>query len=159
MPTREQPKRIVGWREWVGLPALNVTEIKAKIDTGARSSALHVFDIERFQRDGRSMLRFSVAIAQRTRQGAVPAEAEQIDERVVRSSGGHEQRRPVIITSLAWGGDVWPIELTLTRRDAMGFRLLIGREALRGRLIVDPGRSFVGRPPPPRAARKKPRNS
>lgn len=141
------PPRIVGWREWVGLPDLGVAEIKAKIDTGARSSALHVFDIERFERDGRTMLRFIVATAQRTRKGAIPAEAEQIDERIVRSSGGHEQQRPVILTHLAWGGDAWPIELTLTRRDEMGFRLLVGRQALRPHLIVDPGRSFLGRPP------------
>lgn len=145
-PRTAREKRIVGWREWVGLPDLGVDTIKAKIDTGARSSALHVFDIERFTRDGRPMLRFVVATAQRTRKGAIPAEAEQIDERVVRSSGGHEQERPVILTHLEWGGEMWPIELTLTRRDAMGFRLLVGRQALRERLLVDPGRSFLGRP-------------
>lgn len=139
-------RRIVGWREWVGLPDLGVDAIKAKIDTGARSSALHVFDIEPFTLDGRAMVRFVVATAQRTRKGSIPAEAEQIDERVVRSSGGHEQQRRVILTHLTWGGETWPIELTLTRRDEMGFRLLIGRQALRKRLLVDPGRSFLGRP-------------
>lgn len=159
MPSVAPPKRTVGWREWVALPDLNVTAIKAKIDTGARSSALHAFDVERFRQEGRSMLRFVVAVAQRTRVGAVQAEAEQIDERVVRSSGGHEQRRPVILTRLEWAGDVWPMELTLTRRDAMGFRLLVGRQALRGRLLVDPGRSFIGRPPTPKKPRKTPRKT
>lgn len=152
-------KRVVGWREWVALPDLGAMSIKAKIDTGARSSALHAFDIERFQQDGRSMLRFVVAAAQRTRRGAIRAEAEQIDERIVRSSGGHEQYRPVILTHLGWGGELWPIELTLTRRDAMGFRLLVGRQALRGRLLVDPGRSFLGRTDrPPRKTPKAPRD-
>ena len=140
---------VIGWREWVGFPELGVARIKGKIDTGARSSALHVFGIEPFRRDGRSMLRFSVAVQQRTRRVAVPAEAEQIEERTVRSSGGHEQVRPVILTSLALGGDIWPIELTLTRRDEMGFRLLVGRQAIRGRALVDPGRSFLANAPLP----------
>ena len=167
MPEKPRPKktripanrRIVGWREWVGLPDLGVEAIKAKIDTGARSSALHVFDIEPFTLDGRSMLRFVVATAQRTRKGSIPAVAEQIDERVVRSSGGHEQQRPVILTHLAWGGEIWPIELTLTRRDEMGFRLLVGRQAMRKRLIVDPGRSFLGRPASSPSGPKKPRKT
>lgn len=136
-------KAIVGWREWVGFPDLGVSKIKAKIDTGARSSALHAFHIEPFRRDGRTMVRFVVAPNQRVRADPVMAEAEQIDERVIRSSGGHEQTRIVITTQLAVLNDVWPIELTLTRRDEMGFRLLIGRQALRGRFLVDPGSSFL----------------
>lgn len=139
------PLGVIGWREWVGLPELGVHRIKAKIDTGARSSALHVFDIEPFQRDGRKMVRFVVAAEQRTRHDSTPAEAELIDERVVRSSGGHEQHRPVIMTQLTIGGRTWPIELTLTRRDEMGFRLLVGRQAIRRRFLVDSGSSYLNK--------------
>lgn len=141
--TKRKAENVIGWREWIDFPDLGVARMKAKVDTGARTSALHVFDLERFTRDGRSMVRFVVAVAQRTRAGSVPAEAEQIDERIVRSSGGHEQRRPVVTTLLCMGTETWPIELTLTSRDQMGFRLLIGREAIRGRMLVDCGRSFL----------------
>ncbi len=134
---------IVGWREWVGLPDLGVTGISAKVDTGARSSALHAFDVERFERDGRRMVRFAVHPLQHDDVHRVAVEAVLLDERPVRTSAGTEETRPVIATTVALGGCSWPIELTLTRRDQMGFRMLLGRQALRGRFIVDPARSFV----------------
>ncbi len=141
--TPKPPKAVLGWREWVGLPELGVRSVKAKLDTGARTSALHAFRMKRFVRDGMPMVRFEVHPVQRTTSASVTVEAEVVDERTVRSSGGQEEQRPVIVTALELDGNRWSIELTLTRRDSMGFRMLLGREALRGRAVVDPGRSFV----------------
>jgi hypothetical protein len=116
--------------------------MKVKIDTGARSSCLHAFAVEHFQRDGKEMLRFSVHPIQRDSATVVEAEAELIDHRVVRTSGGHSELRPVIRTDVQLGDQRWPIELTLTRRDEMGFRMLLGRQAIRRRFAVDAGSSF-----------------
>jgi len=136
-------KIIVGWREWVALPALKVERIKVKVDTGARTSSLHAFDVERFRRRGRSMVRFSIHPMQRSHDGAVRATAELIDRRRVRSSSGATEMRLVIGTELRIGEGHWPIELNLTERDVMGFRMLLGREAIRSRCLVEPGRSFL----------------
>ncbi|MBD0328209.1 MAG: ATP-dependent zinc protease [Pyrinomonadaceae bacterium] len=134
---------IIGWREQLALPDLGIPEVKAKIDTGARSSALHAFDVETFERDGKPMVRFKVHPYQRDAQRSVTAEAELIDQRQVRNSGGQAQVRPVIETTVEINGYTFPIELTLTNRDAMGFRLLLGRQAVRRRFLVDAGRSFL----------------
>lgn len=139
---------ILGWREWLALPDLHISHIKVKVDTGARSSALHAFDIHHFERDGTAMVRFKVHPHQRSTTVTVEAEAPLWDERLVRSSSGHTQPRPVIRTPIALGDRQWSIELTLTNRDAMGFRMLLGREAVRHRFLVDPGRSYrLGQPP------------
>lgn len=138
------PPLVVGWREWIALPDLGVERIKAKVDTGARSSALHAFGMERFRRGEESWIRFIVHPNQKNSKDEIRAEARVIDERKVKSSSGQETLRPVIHTTLRWFGEDRTIELTLTRRDAMGFRLLLGREALRGRNLVDPGRSYLG---------------
>jgi hypothetical protein len=134
---------IIGWRERVALPDLGIAQIKAKIDTGARSSALHAFDVEPFSRDDKTMVRFKVHPYQRDTHRTVSAEAELIDQRQVRNSGGHAQLRPVIQTMVELNGERWLIELTLTNRDVMGFRMLLGRQAVRKRFLVDAGRSFV----------------
>ena len=140
-------KQTIGWREWVSLPDLDVSRIKVKVDTGARSSALHAFDLERFRRGGKGYVRFTIHPFQRDVERTIAAEAEVIDERLVRNSGGTEELRPVIETRMLLLGEAWPIELTLARRDVMGFRMLLGRQAVRRRLVIDPGRSFVaGRP-------------
>ncbi|HSG48380.1 MAG TPA: RimK/LysX family protein [Longimicrobiales bacterium] len=133
----------VGWREWVALPALGIGRIKAKMDTGARSSALHAYDIRYVRRGGRRIVKFRVHPIQKDDRSFVEAEGEWVEERRVRSSSGTETVRPVIRTMLELGGERWPMELTLTRRDAMGFRLLLGRQALKGRCLVDPGKSFL----------------
>lgn len=133
---------VIGWREWVALPDLGVGTIKAKIDTGARSSALHAFEIEQFERQGQAMVRFQAHPVQRNDTVIVTAEAPLLDQRVVRNSGGQEQLRPVIITAVQVGHQIWPIELTLTNRDDMGFRLLLGRQAVRRRYLVDPAGSY-----------------
>ncbi len=134
---------IIGWREQLALPDLGIPEVKAKIDTGARSSALHAFDVETFERDGKPMVRFKVHPYQRDAQRTVTAEAELIDQRQVRNSGGQAQVRPVIETTVELNGYTFPIELTLTNRDAMGFRMLLGRQAVRRRFLVDAGKSFL----------------
>ncbi len=154
--SRRKELPIVGWREWVSLPELGVAAIKAKVDTGARSSSLHAYDLEFFERDGCALVRFGICPLQRTRYGSVVAEAEILEHRLVKSSTGHARTRPVIVTPVGLLGVRWPIEVTLARRDQMGFRLLLGREAVRNRLLVDSGRSYYGgRPPRPCVARRK----
>jgi hypothetical protein len=130
----------------VGLPDLGGTVTKAKVDTGARSSALHAFDLHRFQRNGIERVRFDVHPIQRKTRPCITVEAVVADERRVTSSSGKSQLRPVIITSIELGDERWSIELTLTRRDEMGFRMLLGRQAIRGRYVVDPGRSYLQSP-------------
>jgi len=142
---------ISGWREWVGLPGLSIRSIKAKIDSGARSSCLHAFDMEMMEREGASWVRFAVHPIQRNDAKVVWCEAPVHDVRSVRSSNGEVSQRVVIRTLLSIFGRRWPIDLTLNNRDAMGFRMLIGREAVRGRFVIDSGGSyFAGRPKRPR---------
>lgn len=134
---------VVGWREWSSLPELGIERIKVKVDTGARTSALHAFDVEELERDGEPWLRFRVHPLQRNAHTTVEAEARLIDRREVRSSTGRVTLRPVIRTRVVLGAESWPIEVTLVRRDLMGFRMLLGRQALRKRFVVDPNRSFL----------------
>ncbi|MDH3284953.1 MAG: RimK/LysX family protein [Acidobacteriota bacterium] len=151
-------REVMGWREWLALPDLSIKSIKAKIDTGARTSALHAFDVEVFRRGGRERVRFKVHPKQRDSVRTVVADVLLLDERVVRSSSGRAERRPVVLLHAKWKDHVWPIEVTLTRRDVMGFRMLLGRQAIRGRFLVDPGRSYAGgRPPRKKKASKKAR--
>ncbi|MBK5197228.1 MAG: ATP-dependent zinc protease [Methyloceanibacter sp.] len=133
----------IGWREWVGLPDLRVGAIKAKIDTGARTSALHAYRIEPFRRGGALWLRFELHPIQRSEAMKVTCEAHAIDERTVRNSGGGVERRYIITTLLKLGDATWPIELALANRDQMGFRMLLGRTALQGRALIEPGRSYL----------------
>lgn len=135
---------MIGWREWVALPCLGIPRVKAKIDTGARSSSLHAFGVEEFERDGLKLLRFRVHPLQRNRSFSISCESELLEWRRVRSSTGVEESRPVILTDAELLGHRWSIELTLSRRDEMGFRMLLGRQAVRRRFIIDPGSSFKG---------------
>ncbi len=134
---------VIGWREIVALPNLGISQIKAKIDTGARSSALHAYHVEKFQRDEQEMIRFQVHPDQRDTKHTVTAEAELLEYREVRNSGGQVQLRPAILTTIELNGLQWQIELTLTNRDVMGFRMLLGRQAVRDRFLVAPGKSFL----------------
>jgi len=139
---RELP--IIGWREWVSLPGLGVAAVKAKIDTGARSSSLHVFAMETFHRQGLVWVRFQIHPLQRNVRKTITVEAEVDEYRRIRSSSGHDALRPVILTPVRLLEVEWPIELTLANRDSMGFRMLLGREAMRDRFLVDPARSYYG---------------
>ncbi|MBK8977716.1 MAG: ATP-dependent zinc protease [Planctomycetes bacterium] len=134
---------LVGWREWVALPGLDVPAIKAKIDTGARSSALHAFDVAVAERHGRRFASFEIHPRQRSAAGAVAVEAEVVGQRWITSSNGLRELRLVVLMDIALHGLTWTTEMTLSRRDAMGFRMLLGRADLRGRFLVDPAASFL----------------
>lgn len=144
MPNENVELATVGWREWVRLPDLGIRNIKAKVDTGARSSALHVSSLEAFEHDGEPWVRFGVQPIPRNMRDVTSVAAPVMEYRSVRSSNGTTETRPVIVTDVELLEVVWPVELTLTNRDAMRFRMLLGREAVRGRFLVDSGRSFYG---------------
>ena len=143
MTNNTEQLAIVGWREWVSLPELGLPAIKAKIDTGARTSALHAFLIEPYKQQGEDWLRFHMHPVQRETDIVVVCDARLKDQREVTDSGGHTELRYVIETNLHIGGVHWPIEVTLTNRDNMRFRMLIGREALKNRLLVNSGNSYL----------------
>ena len=148
MSSRSRPKLTFGWREWVSLPDLGIDRIKAKVDTGARTSALHAFQVKPFVDDGRNKVEFLMHPIQKNSEHVVTCVADVVDRRTVRDSGGHAEERFVIETTLEIGAQRWPIEVTLTARDDMLFRMLIGRTAIKRRALVDPGRSYlVGKQP------------
>ncbi len=135
---------LVGWREWVSLPDCGVGWIKAKIDTGARSSAIHAFDIVELERHGEPWVRYSVHPWQGSSEDATTVESAVLDRRLVRSSSGHSDERYVVRMDVSLAGRRVTTEMTLSRRDQMGFRMLVGREALRQGFLVDPRRSYLG---------------
>jgi hypothetical protein len=158
----DMDKRVIGWREWLAIPSLGIDRIKAKIDTGARTSAIHAYDLEPFARDGVEMVRFTVHPLQRNNKLVLACEAPVVGRREVTSSTGHTESRYVIEAHIVLGGESWPIEMTLAYRDQMGFRMLLGRTAVEGRLVVDPDQSYVmGKlraPRKKRAAKKRSTN-
>ncbi len=146
---------VIGWREWISLPDLDVKSIKVKVDTGARSSSLHAINQRIFEHDGEKWVRFQVDSLQDTTDHTVKAEAKIIDFRSVRSSSGVAEMRPVIETRIKLLDRIWPIELTLSNRDSMGFRMLLGRQAFRKKFFVDAGRSYYGGKPKNKKFQKK----
>lgn len=144
---KNEDKLIIGWREWISLPDLEIKSIKAKMDTGARTSALHTYFIEPIGDSEKPMVRFGIHPMQKSDKNGIICTADIVDQRRILDSGGHPELRYIIRTSILVGDQKWPIDLSLTNREQMRFRLLIGRSALSEWLIIDPQRSFtLGRP-------------
>ncbi len=148
MPETKMKKKaelkVIGWREWVSLPDLNIKKIKAKIDTGARTSSLHALDMHFYKRGKNKFVKFKVHPHQRSEQGKKICKTKVLEYRKVKSSNGQSELRPVILTSIQFLDEIWDVELTLTNRDEMGFRMLIGREGIRKKFLVDANKSFYG---------------
>lgn len=135
--------KTVGWREWVQLPDLVDAPIKAKVDTGAKTSSLHAFFIEPYTKDGNPWVKFLLHPNQNDYDIEVECHSAVSDRRDVSDSGGHKEKRYVIESSIVLGKEVLIAELTLTDRDSMSFRMLLGRNLLRGAYAVDSGSSFL----------------
>ena len=139
----KQSKIILGSEEWCSLPELGIPAIKARVDSGAKTSALHAVNIAPFIKDGENWVRFDINPIQKNEKTIIHCEAKLIDKRIVKSSSGYREQRFVIQTHLEIGNEIWAIEMTLTNRDSMGFRMLLGREAMSGRTLVDPEEKYV----------------
>ncbi len=138
---------LLGWREWVALPEFGIDLLKAKIDTGARSSALHTVDMEPYELNGKNWLRFTVETKHKPTGRLIECHAPIKDRRVISDSGGHKQRRYVIETQLIFGRHAIQAEITLTNRDSMRFRMLLGRTAMNKLFLIDPHASYIqGKP-------------
>ena len=136
-------KLLVGWCEWCELPNLNLPPLQVKIDSGARTSALHAVDIEAFERDGQKFVKFKIHPHQDDDNVFIACEAAVVDERHITSSNGQKELRYVIKTLCRIGNKAWEIELTLTNRSLMRFRMLLGRRAMEGNIIIDPGAKYL----------------
>jgi len=139
----DQDKIVVGWREWLALPDLGIKAIKAKIDTGARTSSLHTFGLEPFEQDGKLKVKFGIHPLQRREDIAVRCIADVSDYRRVTSSDGQSEKRYIIVTNVALKGSIWQVEISLANRESMRFRMLLGRVAISGKLVVDPEKSYL----------------
>lgn len=137
----------LGWREWVALPDLDIPRLKVKVDTGARTSCLHTFRTEPYTENGERRVRFWVHPVQNNLHHVVECDAAVLDERTVSDSGGHRESRLVISTRLIIGEAIWPIEMTLTNRDSMRFRMLLGRTSMSGRSVIYPEASYLAGEP------------
>jgi len=135
--------RTLGWREWISFPDIGIAQIKAKVDTGARTSCLHAFKVEPYEREGSTWVRFFIHPSQTDNSEVVECSALVLEQRLVRDSGGHEELRYVIETTMTIGDHTQSVEVTLTDRDSMKFRVLLGRTALQGVFTVDPSRSYL----------------
>ena len=142
---KPRAKPVLGWVEWTRLPDLGVEAIRCKVDTGARTSALHADDLEEIATPEGVRVRFSVRCE--SSQEPCVVELPLHDRRPVRDSGGREELRPVILTTVELFGRAWETEISLTRRDDMEYNMLLGRRAIRGRFLVDPAKTHLGGDP------------
>lgn len=141
---KSHDKIVIGSEEWCALPQLGIPAIKARVDSGARTTAIHAFNIKAFKRGTVPWVSFEVHPLQNNRRTVVRCEAPVLDKRMVKSSSGIAEKRYVIQTTVEHDSNCWDIEVTLTNRDSMGYRMLLGREAMIGRILVDPAASFLG---------------
>ncbi len=135
-------KIIIGSEEWCAFPGLGIPAIKARVDSGAKTSSIHAFNIHKIRRNGESWISFEVHPLQGDRRTVIRCEQPILDKRVVKSSSGIAETRYVIAARIKVGNEAWDIEITLANRDSMGYRMLLGREAMSGRMLVDPSLSF-----------------
>lgn len=142
-------KVILGSEEWCSFPELGIPMIKARVDSGAKTSALHAINIAPFVKDEQNWVKFDINPLQNNSRAVLHCEAALVDKRIVKSSSGYREQRYVIQTNLEIGEETWPIEMTLTNRDSMGFRMLLGREAMSGRVLVDPEKQYLAGEPSP----------
>lgn len=144
MPKKiDNAKPIIGWREWISIPDMHIQQIKVKVDSGARTSAIHAEDIEIVKKRGKKFVCFKIFPMQKDKKNGKEVTLPMIDERWVKSSVGHQTLRPVVLVDIKIGDYEVPIELTLVNRDLMGFRMLLGREAIKNLFLLDAGRSFL----------------
>ncbi len=134
-------KIIIGNEEWCGFPELGLPAVKARVDSGAKTSSLHAYDIKAFEKDGKTWVRFEAHPLQRNNETSLLCESPVVAQRQVKSSSGEVETRYVISTTLQIGDESWQVELNLTNRDSMGYRMLLGREAMMGRVLIDPEQS------------------
>tara|TARA_R110002072_G_scaffold64203_2_gene159186 strand:- start:26286 stop:26738 length:453 start_codon:yes stop_codon:yes gene_type:complete len=137
--------KVIGWREWLSLPDLGIKEIKTKVDTGARTSSLHAFDMEKYKRGGKDFIKFKVHPEQDNSKKTISCKSQILEYRKVKSSNGQSELRPVILTTVKLLDEEWPIEITLTNRDEMGFRMLLGRASIKNKFLVNVGKSFYSK--------------
>ena len=145
---------VVGWSEWCGLPELGLSAIKVKVDSGATTSALHAFNIKLFKKGEERFARFDIHPIQKNDKISKTCVARLVDKRHVKSSSGDREKRPVILTPVTIAGQTWEIQVTLTNRDTMGFRMLLGREAMNGRILIDPSSLYLHKKLSRKQARK-----
>lgn len=134
---------IIGAEEWCTFPSLGIPAVKARVDSGAKTSSLHAFNIEKFAKNSNAWVRFEIHPLQKDKKISIICEAEIIDKRKVKSTSGISEKRFVVQVPLCIGSDTWDVEVTLTNRDSMGYRMLLGREAMMNRFLIDPSSSFL----------------
>lgn len=139
----KHPDTVIGWKEWISLPELGIPAVKAKIDIGARTSALHTFDLEEFESNGMRMVRFGIHPLQKRKDVILFCECPVLERRRVKNTGGQYEKRYVIQTDVVLGGERWPIEVSLADRDTMLFRMLLGRIAVAKKFLVNPGQAYL----------------